>query len=395
MIELKGKYNIAKVFTNNVEETAVNQIIELCDQEFVKGSKIRIMPDTHAGAGCTIGTTMTIQDKVVPNLVGVDIGCGMTVAKLNITAEEINFDKLDTIIRNHIPSGFNIHSKAHPFAKKVAINQVKAPINIDRAEKSIGTLGGGNHFCEVNLGNDGSVYLVIHSGSRHLGKQIAEYYQNMAYERLLNMKSEKDLIIAQLKAEGRESEIHTTLRSMETHKIKKELAYLESDGFAMYMHDMKIAQEYANLNREVMIFEIVKKMNWEVFDLWQSVHNFIDMKSHILRKGATSANKGEQVLIPINMRDGSIIATGKGKEDWNFSAPHGAGRLMSRAKAKEVVKLEDFQDSMKNVWTTSVSTSTLDESPFVYKPMQEIIDNIQETVEIVDIIRPLYNFKAN
>lgn len=395
MLELQGKFNKAKVFTNNVEETAMAQIIELCNQEFVKDSQIRIMPDTHAGAGCTIGTTMTIQDKVVPNLVGVDIGCGMQVVKISTLGAEINFDKLDSVVRKYVPSGFSIRSKSHMYSRLIPFSQVVAPINVNRAEKSVGTLGGGNHFVELNKGSDGSIYLVIHSGSRNLGKQVAEHYQNLAYERLVDMKNEKDLIIEKLKAEGKEHEIHDALRGVKAPKIKKELAYLEGQGFKDYMNDMKIAQKYAFYNRFTMIEEIVKHMEWVILDRFDSIHNFIDMDNMILRKGATSAQDGERLIIPMNMRDGSIIATGLGNPDWNYSAPHGAGRVMSRSKAKKNLKLEDFKATMEGVWTTSVGDSTLDEAPMVYKPMEEIIGNVKDTIVINDIIKPLYNFKAN
>lgn len=395
MIELQGKYNTAKVFTDNVEQTAVGQIIELCNQEFVKGNKIRIMPDTHAGAGCTIGTTMTIKDKIVPNLVGVDIGCGMYVTKISVVKDEINFDQLDEVIRKYVPSGFSVRGKKNFFANLIDFDRTKAPINIQRAELSVGTLGGGNHFIELNEGPDGSIYLVIHSGSRNLGKQVAEYYQNAAYERLINTRSEKDLIIAKLKSEGRENEIHDALRGIKSPKIRKELAYLEGQGFKDYMNDMKIAQKYAHLNRYTMAHEILINMGWLGLDKFDTIHNYIDMDNMILRKGAISAQKGEKVIIPINMRDGSIIAVGKGNEDWNFSGPHGAGRLMSRKKAKELVSLDEFKTTMKDVWTTSVNESTLDESPFAYKPIEEITDNIKDSLEIKQIIKPLYNFKSN
>lgn len=397
MIEVQGKFNTAKIYTDNVEKTAMSQIIELCNQEFAKDSQIRIMPDTHAGAGCTIGTTMTIQDKVVPNLVGVDIGHGMMVTKINVSKDEINFDQLDDVIHKYVPSGFGIHSKHHWYSDAVDIEKVLAPVNVDRAKKSIGTLGGGNHFIEINEGSNGCIYLVIHSGSRNLGKQVAEHYQKFAYEELSNATSEKEKIIAQLKAEGREQDIHEALRGVKSPKIKKDLAYLQGDGFKDYMHDMKIAQNYVAYNRLAMSNTIMKHMGWDLIDRFDSIHNFIDIDNMILRKGATSAQEGERLIIPINMRDGSIIATGKGNPDWNFSGPHGAGRIMSRSKAKENLKLEDFQETMKQagIWTSSVSENTLDEAPMVYKPMEEIISNINDTVEINEIIKPLYNFKAN
>ncbi|MGE7859542.1 RtcB family protein [Bacillus mobilis] len=395
MLKLQGKYNEAKVFTNNVDETATGQIIDLCNQEFVKDSQIRIMPDTHAGAGCTIGTTMTIQDKIVPNLVGVDIGCGMEVAVINKKKEEINFDCLDETIRKFVPSGFRIRDKEHRFSKMIDFDSVKAPYTLQRAQKSIGTLGGGNHFIELNEDDKGNVYIVIHSGSRNLGKQIAEYYQNFAYEQCIDVTSMKDEIIKRLTEEGRAKEIQETLRGIQKPKIRKELAYLEGQGFKDYMNDMNIAQKYAALNRKAMIDEIVTKMDWKITDQFTTIHNYIDIENMILRKGAISAQKDERVIIPINMRDGSIIAFGKGNPDWNFSGPHGAGRIMSRKKAKELLSLEEFQNTMTEVWTTSVVESTIDEAPMVYKPMDEIIENTKETIDIKHIIKPLYNFKAN
>ncbi|MEJ9111683.1 RtcB family protein [Bacillus paramobilis] len=395
MLKLHGKYNEAKVFTNNVDETAAGQIIDLCNQEFVKDSQICIMPDTHAGAGCTIGTTMTIQDKIVPNLVGVDIGCGMEVVVIDKKKEEINFDCLDETIRKFVPSGFRIRDKEHRFSKMIDFDSVKAPYTLQRAQKSIGTLGGGNHFIELNEDDKGNVYIVIHSGSRNLGKQIAEYYQNFAYEQLIDVTSMKDEIIKRLIDEGRAKEIQETLRGIHKPRIRKELAYLEGQGFKDYINDMNIAQKYAALNRKAMIDEIVTKMDWKITDQFTTIHNYIDMENMILRKGAISAQKGERVIIPINMRDGSIIAFGKGNPDWNFSGPHGAGRIMSRKKAKELLSLEDFQNTMTEVWTTSVAESTIDEAPMVYKPMDEIIENTKETIDIKRIIKPLYNFKAN
>ncbi|MDA1977079.1 RtcB family protein [Bacillus cereus] len=396
MLELRGKYNSAKVFTDNVEETAMGQIIELCNQPFAEGSNIRIMPDTHAGAGCTIGTTMTITDKIVPNLVGVDIGCGMEVAIIDKNKTEINFDQLDEIIRKYVPSGFNVRSSSqrHPLSKQVNFRDVRAPFKLDRAKDSIGTLGGGNHFVELNELDD-KVVLVIHSGSRNLGKQIAEHYQNRAYDELINVKDEKDRIIAELIAAGRQSEIQKALSVVKKPKIQKDLAYLEGQGFKDYMNDMKIAQHYALLNRKAMVDEIVTRMNWKVVDSFTTIHNYIDMDNMILRKGAISAQAGERVIIPLNMRDGSIIAYGKGNPDWNFSGPHGAGRLMSRSKAKELVSLEEYKETMKDVWTTSVVQSTVDESPMAYKPMAEIVEHTKDSLEIAEIIKPLYNFKAH
>jgi tRNA-splicing ligase RtcB (3'-phosphate/5'-hydroxy nucleic acid ligase) len=395
MIQVQGKYNEAKIFTDNVEQTALGQIIELCNQEFTQGSKIRIMPDTHAGAGCTIGTTMTIQDKIVPNLVGVDIGCGMDVAIIDKNKTEINFDQLDDTIRKFVPSGFQIRGSRHPFSKLIDFRDVRAPFNLQRAQKSIGTLGGGNHFIELNETNEGQVMIVIHSGSRNLGKSIAEHYQNRAYDELMSVKDEQQHIINTLKAEGREREIHEALRGIKKPKFKKDLAWLEGQGFEDYMNDMRIAQQFARLNRKAMIDEIVSRMGWTIIDAFTTIHNYIDMENLILRKGAISAQKDERVIIPINMRDGSIIAYGKGNEDWNFSGPHGAGRTMSRSVAKQVIKVDEFKREMEGVWTSSVGESTLDEAPGAYKPIEDILLNVLEAVEIDQVVKPIYNFKAN
>ncbi|MFS0788165.1 RtcB family protein [Shouchella sp. 1P09AA] len=395
MIEAKGSYNTAKIFTNTIDPSAMDQIVELCNQSFVEGSTIRIMPDTHAGAGCTIGTTMTITDKIVPNLVGVDIGCGLEVAILHKPEEGVNFDQLDEVIRKHIPHGFQIRAqnKRHAYAKEVKFASIRAPFNLNRALSSIGTLGGGNHFVELNEYGD-KIALVIHSGSRNLGKQIAEHYQNRAYDELMAYKQERDALIAELKKENRNHEIEEALSSYKHPGIKKELAFLEGEGFADYMNDMGIAQHYALLNRKAMVSEIVDKMGWTIAESFTTIHNYIDLDHNMLRKGAISAKKGERVIIPINMRDGSILATGKGNPDWNYSGPHGAGRLMSRRKAKERFNLNEFQETMKGIWTTSLSEETIDEAPMVYKPMKEILEQIDATVEVNQMMKPLYNFKA-
>lgn len=397
MFEIKGKHNEAKVFTDHLESGAIGQIMTLCNQPNAEGSKIRIMPDAHQGAGSTIGTTMTLKDTVVPNLVGVDIGCGLSVAIIETNPEEVNFDQVDDTIRNFIPSGFGVHSDSryHPFGKKVAYRDIIAPITLKRAKASIGTLGGGNHFIEINKVDDGHIAVVIHSGSRNLGKQIAEHYQNRAYDELMSNSQEKSAIIEQLKRQGREQEIQQTLTQMPKVHIQKELAYVQGEAFKDYLNDMDIAQKYAELNRRAMLDILLTRMGWQAMDSFSTVHNYIDMDNLILRKGAVSAQKDERLIIPLNMRDGSIIAYGKGNADWNFSAPHGAGRLMSRSKAKSEVTLKDFQDTMKDVWSTSVKASTLDESPMAYKPMDEIITHVQDTVTIDQIIKPLYNFKAN
>lgn len=394
MIEIKGKYNNAIIYTDNVEQTAISQIIELCNQEFVRGSKIRIMSDCHAGAGCTIGTTMIIKDKVVPNLVGVDIGCGMLTIKLK--EKEIDFQQLDNTIRKYVPSGQNVRENYHKNNNKIDLTKLRCKnyINLDRAMKSLGTLGGGNHFAEINSDSKGNIYLVIHSGSRYLGKQVAEYYQELAYKTLSSNNIDKIKLINRLIREGKQNKIQSELSKIKPLKVSKQLAFLEGQNLKDYLHDMKIIQEYACLNRITMAEEIITRMSLNVDYSFTTVHNYIDLDNMILRKGAISAQKDEIVLIPMNMRDGSLICKGKGNPNWNYSAPHGAGRILSRSKAKDNVTLEEFKDSMKGIWTSSVNESTIDESPMAYKPMQEIIDNIKDTVEIIDIIKPIYNFKA-
>lgn len=389
---IEGRYNQAVVFTDNIESKAAQQIQELCNHAFTSGSRIRIMPDTHAGAGCTIGTTMTIRDKIVPNLVGVDIGCGMHVSRLKKT--KIDFARLDSVIRSFIPYGFNVRETPHEYNANVNIDELYCVrnLNVERARLSIGTLGGGNHFIEVNAADDDELYLVIHSGSRYLGKQIAEHYQSRASKEIANWISEG--IINKLKAEGREKEIQQQLKAAKAG-ISKELAYLEGPAFDEYIHDMQIAQQYAEYNRKAIAAVIIREMGFRVDDNFTTIHNYIDTNEMILRKGAISAKKGEVVIIPINMRDGSIIAAGKGNDDWNRSAPHGAGRLMSRSQARRELSLDEFKQSMAGVYTTTVSGDTLDEAPAAYKPMEEIVANMEPTVEIKKVIRPLYNFKAS
>lgn len=392
LMEIIGAYNTAKVYTKNLESTAREQIEELCNQEFVKDSVIRIMPDTHAGAGCTIGTTMTISDKIVPNLVGVDIGCGMETVKLK--EKNIELQKLDKIIYEYIPSGFDIRKKEHKYNDYIDYDDLvcKKKVNINRAKLSIGTLGGGNHFIEVNRDQNKDMYLVVHSGSRNLGKQVAEYYQGLAYKELIN--KERETLVRECKAEGREDEIECGIQNMNAIKISKHLSYLQGKNYEDYLNDMKIVQQYAVYNRKAIVDEIVTRMGLKIKEQFTTIHNYIDLDTMILRKGAISAQEEEKVLIPINMRDGSLICIGKGNKDWNYSAPHGAGRLMSRKEAKESITMTEFKKSMEGIYTTSVNKSTLDECAFAYKPMDEIIENIQDTVEIVDIIRPIYNFKA-
>jgi len=395
MIELQGKYNTAKVFTDNIENEAISQIINLLNQEFVSGSRIRIMPDTHAGAGCTIGTTMTITDKIVPNLVGVDIGCGMETVLLENNRVELQ--KLDKVIHASIPAGFDIRKEPHPYIDEIALEKLRCikQINLARAELSMGTLGGGNHFIELDQDDDGRLYLVVHSGSRNLGKQVAEYYQNTAVRDLKDKSKEINALIAELKSQGRQTEIQTELKKIGVRKVDKTLAFIEGATFNDYLQDMAIVQRYAELNRRAIVREIVKQMKFKVADSFTTIHNYIDLESMILRKGAISSKAGERVLIPINMRDGSLICVGKGNPDWNYSAPHGAGRLMSRSAAKSSITLKQFEMSMKGIYSTTINKSTIDESPMAYKPMDEIIGNIEDTVDIAHVIKPLYNFKAS
>ncbi|MBQ8823736.1 MAG: RtcB family protein [Ruminococcus sp.] len=398
MIILNGKYNTAKIFTDKVDEAAISQIITLCNQPMAKDSIIRIMPDVHAGAGCTIGTTMTITDKVVPNLVGVDIGCGMETVKLKET--HIELQKLDKFIHQNIPSGYDVRKKPHRYAKNISLEKLFCYkyVNPIHAETSIGTLGGGNHFIEVNRGSDKSLYLVIHSGSRHLGLETAKYYQEEAYKRL-NGSSKKDIeeLIARLKSEGKEKQIQTEITKLKNTKytdVPKELAYTEGELFEQYIHDMKLVQEFAMLNRKAMVDEIVKAMGFHIKEQFTTIHNYIDVDNGILRKGAVSAQKGKKLLIPINMRDGSLICVGKGNPDWNYSAPHGAGRLMSRNQAKSNFTVSEFKKQMEGIYTTTVNSGTLDECPMAYKSMDDILPNIQDTAEVIDIIKPIYNFKG-
>ncbi len=394
MMELRGRYNTAKVFNDMVEEGATSQIVNLLNQEFVSGSQIRIMPDVHEGAGCTIGTTMTITDKVVSNLVGVDIGCGMETVLLEDA--HIELQRLDKIIHESIPAGFSIRSKAHPFMGEINLAELRCvdAVSLNRAELSMGTLGGGNHFIELDRDDDGRFYLVVHSGSRNLGKQVAEHYQKTAAKSLEKRLVDGTKLIGEWKAQGRESEIEKELRKLKADKVDKNLAYAEGQLFDDYIHDMGITQRYASLNRQAIVREIVKQMKFKVADHFTTIHNYIETEAMILRKGAISAKAGERVLIPINMRDGSLICIGKGNPDWNCSAPHGAGRLMSRSAARERVTLSQFKASMEGVFSTSVVKSTIDESPFAYKPMDEIMANITDTADVVKTIKPVYNFKA-
>ncbi|HZK57891.1 MAG TPA: RtcB family protein [Clostridia bacterium] len=398
MIRVKGKYNSAIIYIDNVEDKVIDQIKTLLDQEFVEGSKIRIMPDVHVGMGCTIGTTMTIEDKIVPNLVGVDIGCGLEVIK--IKNKNIELQKLDKLIYNKIPSGFKIRNKEHKFNDEIDLNELRCrkEVNLKRARLSIGTLGGGNHFIEANEDSEGNKYIVIHSGSRHLGHQVASLYQKKAYQ-VLNKSTKKDIdaFIAELKSQGRGKNIKKELKRRKSKvvtDIPRDLAYVSGQLFDNYIHDMKIVQYFAELNRRAMAEVIIRGMKLDVVEQFTTIHNYVDTKNMILRKGAVSAQSGEKLIIPINMRDGSLICVGKGNADWNYSAPHGAGRVMSRTQAKKVLDLNEFKETMEGIYTTSVNRRTLDECAFAYKPMEEIIENVGDTVDIIDRIVPIYNFKA-
>ena len=396
MLTINGKHNAAIVFTDNIENTAHEQLEAVCNAPYLADCKVRVMPDVHAGKGCTIGTTMTIHGKVVPNMVGVDIGCGMYTVKLE--DKSIDFNELDATIRKHIPSGRAVRSDVHQFAEQVDLNklQMASMCDIDRAYRSIGSLGGGNHFIEVDKDNDGHLYLVIHSGSRHLGVQVADYYQDAAY--CGKKKQNINAVIAELKAQGRHKEISETVKKLKVDltesEIPRDMAYVSGLLFDDYIHDMRITQHFAMLNRKAMADEIIRNMRLTVADEFTTIHNYIDTDAMILRKGAVSAREGEQLLIPINMRDGSLLCVGKGNPDWNQSAPHGAGRLMSRKKAKEKLDLGDYRDAMSGIFSTCINNGTLDEAPMAYKSMDAILKHIAPTVNVVKVIKPVFNFKA-
>lgn len=404
MFELTGKYSTAKIFTDKVEESAQSQIINLLNQPFVTDAKIRIMPDVHAGAGCVIGFTADLKDMVIPNLIGVDIGCGMLC--IDVTELDFSLSEVDIFIHENIPSGrYNNERELTDFNYRdvFCLGYLK---NQGTFGKAIGSLGGGNHFIEINKSESGRKYLVIHSGSRNLGKQVADFYQNIAIEELKGSDEfieNREFTINSLKSQGRQNEIQKTLKEMDaeySHRnppYPRELCFLSGGSMQDYLHDMMICQEYASMNRFTMAQTILRFLHSDIFEVnsFETIHNYINFEDGIMRKGAVSAKNGENLIIPINMRDGSLLCVGKGNSDWNQSAPHGAGRLMSRHEAKRKVSMDDYFNSMKGIYTSSVNNDTLDESPMAYKPMQEIIDNIQDTVEIVDIIKPIYNFKAS
>lgn len=407
-LEIKGKINTALCFAKVVEDEAIEQIRRMCDHEFTLGSQIRIMPDVHVGKGCTIGTTMTITDKAVPNIVGVDIGCGMFTVELGKI--DIDLERMDSAA-HYIPSDTNVWDSKQEDFPLTDLRCFRELRDTKRLVRSLGTLGGGNHFIEIDQAKDGTKYLVIHSGSRNLGKQVAEYYQRLAIE-LHSGKDEyyvkKELIIAEYKEQGRRKEIQKALQELKwTRKeleMPTDLCYLYGRYLDDYLHDVKVCQRFASRNREKMAEIILERLSpnpfivcfgLSVLESFHTIHNYIDTDEMILRKGAIAAHNGEKVLIPINMRDGSVLAIGKGNADWNYSAPHGAGRVMSRSKAKESLSIEEYRKEMEGIYTTSVNERTLDEAPMAYKSLSDIIDVIRESVDVIEVMKPIYNFKAS
>ena len=398
MEEIKGKINTAISYAKTIDEKARAQIARMCDYDFTAGSRIRIMPDVHAGKGCTIGTTMTVTDKAVPNIVGVDIGCGMYTVRLETKALDLpRFDEAAHIV----PSGRNVWDTKEVEFDLHRLHCYGQLRNVPWVEKSVGTLGGGNHFIEIDEASDGTHYLVIHTGSRNLGKQVAELYQEMAVD--LNVGKapyleQREAIIREYKAAGRKSEIQAALKALEANRRKttmpEDLCYVYGEYLEKYLHDVELCQEFARRNREHIARVLLERTGLTGTEAFHTIHNYIDTKEMILRKGAIAAHKGEKVLIPLNMRDGSILAVGKGNEEWNFSAPHGAGRTMSRMQAKAALTMEDYRASMEGIYTTSISDETLDEAPMAYKSADDILDVISETADVIERMKPVYNFKA-
>lgn len=400
MEEIRGKFNTAISFAKIIEDSAREQIRRMCNYEFTQDSKIRIMPDVHAGKGCTIGTTMTVTDKAVPNIVGVDIGCGMYTVKLE--TDSLDFEKIDEAA-HYIPSRRNVWDFRQEKFDLTELNCYRSLKETRRIEKSLGTLGGGNHFIEIDRAGDGTFYLVIHTGSRNLGKQVAEIYQHLAIDLAKGKDKffeQKENIIAVYKSLGRKKEIQSKLKELEKEyrgkqaSMPEDLCYVYGKYFHQYLHDMELCQEFARRNRELIAKILLGKAGISYSEAFHTTHNYIDVEELIIRKGAIAAHKDEKVLIPINMRDGSVLAVGKGNADWNFSAPHGAGRIMSRSEAKEQLNMDEYKNSMAGIYTTSISEGTLDESPQAYKSLDDIVDVIGDTVDIIDVMKPVYNFKA-
>ncbi len=400
-IEINGKVNTAICYARVVEDEAIEQIRRMCDYIITEGSRIRIMPDVHAGKGCTVGTTMTINDKAVPNIVGVDIGCGMYTVSLG--KADIDFEKVDEAA-HYIPSGMDVWEGRQERFDLTKLNCYRYLRDSRRLERSLGTLGGGNHFIEIDETGDGNKYLIVHSGSRNLGKQVAEYYQRLA----MNLDrgygdylEKRDEIIRSYKEQGRKSEIQSALKDLHWQvyesktSIPDDLCYLSDKYLAEYLHDVEICQNFAKRNRELMAEIILERTGMTSLEAFHTIHNYIDVDEMILRKGAIAAHSGEKVLIPINMRDGSVLAVGKGNPEWNYSAPHGAGRLMSRTAAKNNLSLDEYKEMMKGVYSTSINENTLDEAPMAYKRLEDIIDVIKESVDIIEVMKPIYNFKAS
>ena len=401
MFEIKGKMNTAICYAKVVEEEAIEQIRRMCDYPITEGSRIRIMPDVHAGKGCTIGTTMTVTDKAVPNIVGVDIGCGMYT--VNVGKADIDLKKVDEAA-HFIPSGLRVWEEIQEPFDLTGLKCFRNLKDVDRLAKSLGTLGGGNHFIEIDRAADGTHYLVIHSGSRNLGKQVAEFYQRLAID-LAKGKDEYAIAQAELvreyKESGRKNEIEKALKELkktfmaEHADIPEDLCFVYGQYLEDYLHDVEICQAFARRNRELMANVLLERVGLTGTDGFHTIHNYIDTKEMILRKGAIAAHKGEKVLIPINMRDGAVLAIGRGNPEWNFSAPHGAGRILSRAKAKQTLNMEEYRKAMEGIYTTSVSTATLDEAPMAYKSLGDIIDVIRDSVDVIELMKPVYNFKAD
>lgn len=403
MFEIKGKYGNAKVFTDNVEDKVVEQVKGMLNEKITENTKVRIMPDTHYGKGATVGTTIKLPEnveewKISPNVIGVDIGCSMMSVKLSHLP--VTLEELDKVVNKVVPAGFNVHQK--PVNQELVdelLRNITFPINeqvYERISLSLGTLGGGNHFIELAKDEDDELWLTVHSGSRHLGVLVANHHQKIAEKSVQKINSKE--LIQKLKDEGRQTEIQNALKNLVSPVVNKQFSYLEGELLDDYLIDMDLAQKYAAFNREYMLRNILDEIGLDfdkMPDHFDSIHNFIDIKNGIARKGATSANKGERLIIPLNMRDGSLICVGKGNPDWNYSAPHGAGRQLSRSKAKEVINIEEFKDTMSGIYSTSIGLSTLDEAPEAYKPMNDIISNISDTVDIVHHLKPIYNFKAH
>ena len=398
MLEIKGKVNTAICYAKVIEDEAIQQIRRMCDYSFTEGSRIRIMPDVHAGAGCTIGTTMTVHDKAVPNVVGVDIGCGMYTVRL--AEREIDLERLDAAA-HYIPSGMSVWEGRQERFDLTGLRSYRVLKDTRRLERSLGTLGGGNHFIEVDAAADGTKYLVIHSGSRNLGKQVAEHYQRLAID-LSKGKEEylakRDALIAEYKAAGRKSEIQQALKELKWNakesEIPDDLCFVYGQYLADYLFDVEICQQFARRSRELIAEILMQRSGLSALDAFHTIHNYIDTKEMILRKGAIAAHEGEKVLIPINMRDGSVLAIGKGNPEWNYSAPHGAGRIMSRTAAKANLDMEEYRREMAGVYTTSVSEGTIDEAPMAYKSLEDIIDVISDSVDVIEVLKPIHNFKA-